>query len=64
MSVENSKIAEYSERGYNVTLSSLANAFMVSVSGPETSVVNSHSDRKRAEIDYAYFKHYIQQNNI
>ena len=64
MAVNNDTLAQYSERGFSVKLSQLANAYMVSLSGPNNNIVNSHSDRKRAEIDYSFFVHHIQMKNI
>jgi hypothetical protein len=64
MAVNNDTLAQYSERGFNVKLAQLANAYMVSVNGPNRNIVNSHSDKKRAEIDYSFFVHHIQMNNL
>jgi hypothetical protein len=64
MSVNNDTLAQYNDRNFSVKLSKLANAFMVSVNGPNRNIVNSHSDKKRAEIDYSFFVHHIQMNNL
>lgn len=66
MAVESSKLAEYnSNRGHTVTLASIANAYTVSVVGPNnTNIVRSYGDRKKAEIDYSFFVHNIQQDNM
>lgn len=66
MAVESSKVAEYvSNKGHIVTLSSIANAFTVSVVGPNnTNIVRSYSDRKNAEIDYSFFVNNIQNDNM
>jgi len=66
MNVSNMRLASYADNwGNSATLNKLANAFTVSVTSGllKESFVYSFSDRKRAEIEYAYHVHYFTRED-
>lgn len=60
MSVENTVITTFNNGMGSAKLSKLANVFVVSFEprfGEQ--IVNSFSNRKKAEVDYSHFVHYL-----
>lgn len=58
--VVNKSLAHFSNSAGNVKLAKLANVYMVTLEPKHgDNIVNSHEDEKKAQMDYAYFVHYL-----